>query len=50
MFVDLFSIYTVGKMEEYVIVMKMPVLEREREREREREQEHVVKLLNVKSV
>ena len=31
MFVDLFSIYTVGKMEEYVIVMKMPVLERERE-------------------
>ena len=48
MFVDLFSIYTVGKMEEYVIVMKMPVLERERERERE--QEHVVKLLNVKSV
>ena len=46
MFVDLFSIYTVGKMEEYVIVMKMPVLERERERE----QEHVVKLLNVKSV
>ena len=44
MFVDLFSIYTVGKMEEYVIVMKMPVLERERE------QEHVVKLLNVKSV